>query len=484
MQTIKYSIFIGVFLMSNLTLADNTYKYGYVPQSFPRDPVEVNQFAEHILIGQVLEPLIETDKFGNVVAGLAESWKFSKDGLSVELKIANKRKFSNGKELTAKDVKYTLNRILEKKSQSSNFLSSIQEVKILNDHKIEIKLKDPNVAILKALSRDQVGIVPENWNFDKKSNEALIGTGPYRLLKLNDKWHFVVNELYPNSSSIVIKNWELLYFTGQGIDIPQNEIPDFVPCATQAIKDSVLKLNNTKAFEVFDQVSFAQTSAWWHPSGANYDSREIQNRAMDFIEYAFQKGSEVLKQRRATGVIPKGVSGHTTESKLSVNKPKINQKKTNLRIAYSGSMFDEFIKQVDLKKIAKEFNFDLEVVRLEITDLPKISENKPDMVFGAWAGGFNDPEGFIALLSGFLGKDFKAYIGSSLSKLYLQARSEQDWTKRSTIFRELNERLRSERYMAPGWGIPLYVIGKDKINEEEATFRYTPRLHLVKIDAK
>jgi len=481
MKKYLYIIIVGVMFMSSHSLAETIYKYGYVPQSFPRDPAEVNQFSEHILLGQVLEPLIDTDKFGNVVPGLAESWKFSKDGLSVELNLTKNRKFSNGKVLNANDVKYTLNRLLEKKSQSGNFLSGIQDVKVIGDHKIEIKLKEPNVAILKALSRDQVGIVPENWNFDKKSSEALIGTGPYRLIKTDNKWYFEVNDFYPQSKSIVIKKWELVYFKGTGNEVPQDVLPDFAPCATQIVRDAVLKLKIDKPFQALDQISFAQTSAWWHPSGANYESRETQKRAMDFIESAFQKGAETLGMRRATGVIPKGVSGQISESKFVVEKPAPQKKKEKLRVAYSGGTFDEFFKKIDLKKNAEEYSFDLEVIRLEITDLPKISDLKPDIVFGAWAGGFNDPEGFIALLSGFLGKDFKSYIGSSLAKLYMEARGEQDWTKRSQIFRQINERLRTERFMAPGWSVPLYVIGKSNLVEEEATYRYTPRLHLVKI---
>ena len=80
-------------------------KYGYVPPTFPRDPAEVNQFAEHIVLGQILEPMVDTDKMGNVTPGLAESWSFEDKGFTIKFKIRKDRFFSNGKKLEAKDMR-------------------------------------------------------------------------------------------------------------------------------------------------------------------------------------------------------------------------------------------------------------------------------------------------------------------------------------------------------------------------------------------
>ena len=100
--------------------------------------------------------------------------------------------------------------------------------------------------------------------------------------------------------------------------------------------------------------------------------------------------------------------------------------------------------------------------------------------FAGWAGGFNDPEGFIALLPTFLVKDFATYIGPELAEKYKRARQEENWTARSELFQQINERLRKDQLMVPGWRIPFFIIGQPNLIAEEATFRYTPRLHLVR----
>ena len=71
-------------------------KLGYVPQSFPRDIIKINQFAEHVLLAQILEPLVDADRFGNMTRGIAERWSVSQDGKTIVFFIEKGQLFSNG----------------------------------------------------------------------------------------------------------------------------------------------------------------------------------------------------------------------------------------------------------------------------------------------------------------------------------------------------------------------------------------------------
>lgn len=104
-------------------------KLGYVPGSFPRDVVKINQFAEHVLLGQILEPLVDADRFGNMTRGIADQWKVSQDGKTIVFHIEKGQTFSNGQPIRARDVKYSIDRHLKEATQSSNFLKSIKEVR-------------------------------------------------------------------------------------------------------------------------------------------------------------------------------------------------------------------------------------------------------------------------------------------------------------------------------------------------------------------
>lgn len=477
----KWLVLIGgIIIMTSTISAAAPKKYGYVPPTFPRDPAEVNQFAEHIVLGQILEPMVDTDKLGNVTPGLAESWTFENKGLTIRFKIRKDRVFSNGQKLESKDIKYTIERVISKKSQSSNFVASISTIEVPAPDVLVIKLKEPNVSILKALSRDQLGVVPMGWSFDKTSSEPIVGSGPYRLMKRGDKWMLEINTKYPQASSISIKEWQLVFFADGDLNVPATDLPDYAPGATLSTKTGMQKVKGFEKLKTVNQISYAQTSAWWHPHGTHFNSSEMRSRAMGLIEEVLDKGCKKMELERATGVIPKGVAGHLAVTQV----PKITRKKYEktepLRLAFVGATFDDFLKGNDAQAMAKEHGFQIEIIKISPSEMTKIAEKKPDIIFAGWAGGFNDPEGFIALLPTFLGKDFGTYIGPALAEKYKRARQEENWTMRSELFQQLNEKLRTDQLMVPGWRIPFYIIGKPNMISEEATYRYTPRLHAVK----
>lgn len=158
--------FLGAFMNLQNANAGVVPKLGYVPQSFPRDIIKINQFAEHVLLAQILEPLVDADRFGNMTRGIAERWSVSQDGKTIVFFIEKGQLFSNGNPIRAKDVKYSINRHIAENTQSSNFLKSIKEVKETAPYEVTMILSEANVAILKALSRDHLGIVPDGWTFD------------------------------------------------------------------------------------------------------------------------------------------------------------------------------------------------------------------------------------------------------------------------------------------------------------------------------
>lgn len=455
--------------------------YGYVPLTFPRDPANVNLFAEHIVLGQILEPVVDTDTLGNVTPGVAESWVFEDAGLTIKLKIRNDRHFSNGVKLTARDVKYTIDRMIEKKSQSSNFLKSVKQVIATETNDVIIKLSEANVAILKALSRDQLGIVPNGWVFDKDSKEPFVGTGPYNLKEIDNLWYLIENEKYVGGKKPFIKKWRLIYLFDQDGNIPKTPVPDYAPAITYFAKNALEKTSGPRQLKYLEQVSFAQTSAWWHPSGKNFKSLEFRTRAMSFIEQALSLGTEKLKLERATGVIPKGVSGYVDFDARGVPPKQFAVKKlSSLKIGLVGSIFDDILASVEFATIAKRYGFTLEIIKIQPNEIKNIGEKKIDIVCAGWAGGFNDPEGFIALLPTYLGEEFPEYIGERLSLEYTKGRIEQNWTTRGEIFKNINSELRKTQLMVPGWKIPFFISGSPKLVSEEASFRYTPRLQSVK----
>ena len=92
-----------------------------------------------------------------------------------------KGQYQDGREMTAEDVKYSLER--SAKESAMNRLSGVTEVKVLSDYEVEVHLATPNAALLAMLTDAGNIIIPkeeiEGWgdNF----SEHFIGTGPFQL---------------------------------------------------------------------------------------------------------------------------------------------------------------------------------------------------------------------------------------------------------------------------------------------------------------
>lgn len=480
MRLLKLIFLKGIFLMGSGTMAADVYTYGYVPKTFPRDPAEVNQFNEHIVLGQIIEPIIDTDRFGNLMPGLATSWNFEDGGRKIVLALRHDRVFSDGRPITSVDAKFTLDRMLEKKSQSGTFIKSIERIEASEPYKLVLFLKNDDVSILKALSRDQLGVMPKDWVYNKDSNEPIIGSGAYRLVKENSNWYLVANQKYEAHEKVTIRKWKLQFYADDKMKIPEGEPPDYMPGAGLMTKSNLKNLLDTNKLKSMEQVSFAQTSAWWHPAGVHFNDEKTKDAVMGIIEDAFESGVKTMGLERATGVIPKGVAGHLDRNvRATFDSHKVTGLK--VKIAVVGTIFDDFLKLGVLKDMAKKRDVSLEVLSVSPAELGTLREKKVDMIFACWAGGFNDPEGFVSLLPTLLGKDLKEYIGPKLSEIYSMAKREQNWTKRSELFRDINSALRSSKFMVPGWKDPIFILSRPELSLSEATFRYTPRLESVTV---
>lgn len=130
----------------------------------------------------------------SVVPGLAESWEESPDQLSWIYNIRPGMVWSDGTPITASDVKYTFDRILNGKQESVNYYAyteSITSVEVVDNLTVRMNVKQPS-PIMRSL---YVYILPEHvWqDIDKKAvktftNEGtpsapIVGSGPYLMVE-------------------------------------------------------------------------------------------------------------------------------------------------------------------------------------------------------------------------------------------------------------------------------------------------------------
>ena len=483
MRLSVFDVFLwGVLLMSKATLATETVKtFGYVPSIFPRDTVDFNFYMEHVAIGQVVTPLVSTDLQGNIIPGVAKKWTFSNGGKTVTFELKKDLKFSNGDKVNAKDVVYSLNRHLTyPKSQSYPYLKSIESIKA-NDNMVIITMEAPKVAIIKILSRDQLGVVPEGWQFKGSSIKPFIGTGPYNLVKKKHEWYFETNPHYIGSAPSV-GEWKILARD------EKNEITEPASVVFSAHQEEVDRLKKDfdieKTHDLKDTVTFSQDSAWWFPHGKSFSSTRSRKFKMAVFSELIKLRRSSLKMEEATGVIPKGVAGYSQSVEVVTDTDKLRSEMGSLKkpIPIKVGMLTRLKETVfigeDLSQIESKYSVKFEL--FEITKFEKLVDQKVDIVFAGWAGGFNDPEGFLPVLPILLQQSLEDYLSSDLKALLAAGASEQDWSKRSNIYKDFNQLLVKKQVMVPAWkGKAINVIDK-RLRYEDRLFRYTPRLLDVK----
>ncbi len=135
----------------------------------------------------------------DLVPDLAESYTVSPDGLSYTFKLRKGIKFHNGRELVADDIKFSLERVCNPKTQSpgSGFFgmikgqaemlagksASLEGVKVLDDYTIQFDLVHPDATFLHAMALNFSFAVPkeevEKWGADFGKHP--VGTGAYIL---------------------------------------------------------------------------------------------------------------------------------------------------------------------------------------------------------------------------------------------------------------------------------------------------------------
>src|SRR2546428_3616480 len=90
---------------------------------------------------------------------LATSWRVSSDGKTYTFVLRQGVKFSSGNPLTATDVKWSLDRILNLKANSLFLLDGVEDVLVLDPLRVAIRMKAPKPSILPILSSPSLAIL-------------------------------------------------------------------------------------------------------------------------------------------------------------------------------------------------------------------------------------------------------------------------------------------------------------------------------------
>lgn len=174
------------------------------------DPAQMNDGASLIFSELVYEGLLRfTENYG-IQAGIAQSWKTSKDGKLLTFKINPHAKFHNGEGITARDVVVSLNRLISPTSKVRKYYEVIKKINEIDLHTVTIELKNPFPPFLYVLAGGTAKVLPSKYLNDKNFFDNPIGAGPFSIKKIGaTNINLIRNKYYhgekPKLKSIVLR---------------------------------------------------------------------------------------------------------------------------------------------------------------------------------------------------------------------------------------------------------------------------------------
>lgn len=128
----------------------------------------------------ILEGLVKIDRAGKIVPALAKNYQISRDGKEFTFHLHPQIKFHDGKPCTSKDVKFSLERLLDPRTGAvqRRLYEVIGAIEVPDPLTVKIKLKKYDANFLFNLARGDAVIIHQQASEHLKNNP--IGTGPFK----------------------------------------------------------------------------------------------------------------------------------------------------------------------------------------------------------------------------------------------------------------------------------------------------------------
>jgi peptide/nickel transport system substrate-binding protein len=398
---------------------------------------------------------------------LAESYDLSDDGLTATFKLRKGVKFHDGSELTAEDVKYTVDRMLALKTGIYRSLSAVTEAEVVDDYTVVFHLEAPFPGLLGAMARlyivnadvvkenEQAGDWGETWLVEHEA-----GSGPYVLVSWEREQQFVV-EKFPE----YFKGWD-----GKHADRAVFQIIDEESTRQLALEqgtvdwvglwsaDTYLALQDRPGLKLYADPTLNQLYIALNNNNEYLKDPKIR-KALSLV-YDYKGHVESVRQGLADiarGPLVPDIpcwDDSIPPSEMNIEKAKELMAQTDypdggfeLNMAYQGTMPEEVACAQIMQAGAAELGITIKPEAMEWPaklDLFSSPETAPAMGTIWNYPNFPDPDQYLYVYAhsenaGGGGINFAYYSNPRMDELVEAARSELDPEKRCELYREAQQ---------------------------------------------
>ena len=149
------------------------------------DPHKHVNTPEFNILSHVYDHLTDIDDDANIVPWLAKSWKVDPDQVTWTFFLHQDVKFHNGYDLTADDVKFSIERVLDPKTKSPQAyrIRPIKEVRVIDLYTVQIITQAPFPTLLGELRSIEVMSRRICEEMGSKVASNPIGSGPFKFVR-------------------------------------------------------------------------------------------------------------------------------------------------------------------------------------------------------------------------------------------------------------------------------------------------------------
>lgn len=451
------------------------------------DPLQATLAEVAEVVPNVFETLTRVSADAKVVPHLAERIERQDGGRRFHLRLPVNTRFHDGRRLTSRDVRFSLERLLKSPWAPSNdgliplrgaaqFRTGrsdhVSGLRILSEREILLELDQPLVYFPALLALPTTGIVAHGAeSFDGDWRQGCVGTGPFRIHRFVPNERLELRAFPGYRRSGFPKCDQLTFELGM---TPQSIFERFrggeLCLASHLRPGDVATLRQDPRLQAtYHEMPGISTYFMVAKTGSGpLQDRQVRRRLVEILDLDRLVGTTLGSLGdRAHGLIPPGLLTPTTIGELAVEA---SQQLTELRgLRLDVALNSAYSRQhapfwKALSTTLERHGVHLEIIADETQDVRRvIHRGEVDLVVTRWLGDYPDADCFVSHLHSRDGVYGSLCGDADLDERIEAARSEADPRVRHAYYREIERRLVSEGAVIPLFHEQVYRLSRPHV---------------------
>ena len=450
-----------------------------------------------------------------LISDIAESWDKSNDGITYTFHLRRGVKFHDGKKVTSRDFKYSMERacdpatasqtaetylgdIVGVKDKLDGKANEISGIKVINDYTLQITIYAPKEYFLSKLAYPTAFVVDKaNVESGKNWWKNPNGTGPFQLkdwkenslitLERNDKYYLEPAKV----SQVIYHLWggiPMMLYESDEIDVTTVYLSDI-----ERVQDPSNPLNK----ELYITPGFSLSYIGFNSSRPPFDDTKVRQAFClavdkDKIINLVLKGTV----RRADGILPPDMPGYNENIQgLSYNPELATRLISESKYADLSAFTSLILTSMGLGTASPteaalidmwrdNLGVEVEIRQLEMDKyFYVLMEEKDEMFTSGWGADYPDPQNFLDILFHSGTEDnIGEYSNSTVDGLLEKASVDTDYDKRMNLYQQAEQIIVDDAACVPLAFDISYTLVKPYVKDLPLTPLWIPRLRYVSIE--